>query len=93
MARTVNKAELVDVVAQKADLTKVAAKEALEALLETMPMSEDIRRIVVSGGSSIDLRDQALKEGMITLRRVGLNNALKGNTSMQEVLDITRLDK
>ncbi len=31
--RTVNKAELVDVIAQKADLTKVGAKEALEALL------------------------------------------------------------
>ena len=33
MARILNKAELVDVIAQKADLTKVAAKEALEALL------------------------------------------------------------
>ena len=31
--RTVNKAELVDVIAQKADLTKVAARDALEALL------------------------------------------------------------
>ena len=31
--RTVNKAELVDVIAQKANLTKVGAKEALEALL------------------------------------------------------------
>ena len=63
------------------------------ALLETMPMSEDLRRIVVAGGSSIDVKDQALKEGMIALRRVGLNNALKGNTSVQEVLAITRLDK
>ncbi len=31
--RTVNKAELVEVIAQKADLTKVAAGDALEALL------------------------------------------------------------
>ena len=31
--RTVNKAGLVDIIAQKADLTRVAAKDALEALL------------------------------------------------------------
>ncbi len=34
--RTVNKAELVDVIAQKANLTKVGAKAALEALLHAV---------------------------------------------------------
>ena len=36
MARTVNKAELVDIIAQKADLPKVKAKAAMEALLEAV---------------------------------------------------------
>ncbi|MBN1808043.1 MAG: Flp pilus assembly complex ATPase component TadA [Planctomycetes bacterium] len=62
------------------------------ALLETMPMTDAIRRIIVTGGSALDLKAQALKEGMITLRRVGLNNALRGKTSMEEVLSITMAD-
>jgi type IV pilus assembly protein PilB len=59
------------------------------ALLETLPMSERVRRIVVSGGSAIDIKKAALEEGMITLRRVGMLNALKGVTSIENVVAIT----
>ncbi|HHN46307.1 MAG TPA: type IV-A pilus assembly ATPase PilB [Planctomycetes bacterium] len=62
------------------------------ALLETLPMSESVRRLVVSGKTAIDIKDQGLKEGMITLRRVGLNNVLRGRTSVEEVLSITMND-
>ncbi len=59
------------------------------ALLETLPMTERIRRIVVSGGSALDIKKAGLEEGMITLRRVGMLNVLKGNTSIENVLAIT----
>lgn len=59
------------------------------ALLETMPMSEEVRRLVVGGKSTLDVRAQALEEGMITLRRAGLNNVLKGLTSMDEINAMT----
>jgi len=59
------------------------------ALLETMPMSPCLRRMVVQGRSSDELKDQALEEGMLTLRRVGLLNALRGVTSVEEVLRVT----
>ena len=62
------------------------------ALLETMPVTDNIRRIIVRGGSAIELKEQALKEEMITLRRVGLNNALRGKTSIEEVISITMAD-
>ena len=62
------------------------------ALLETMPMSEEVRRLVIKGKSALDVRVQALKEGMVTLRRVGLNNAVRGKTSIEEVLSITMPD-
>lgn len=62
------------------------------ALLETMPMTEEIRRIVVEGGSALDIRSQALKEGMITLRRAGLSNVLRGRTSIDEVGRVTLRD-
>ena len=59
------------------------------ALLETLPMTERIQRIVVSGGSALEIKKAALEEGMLTLRRVGLINALKGVTSVENVLSIT----
>ncbi|MBI4577084.1 MAG: type IV-A pilus assembly ATPase PilB [Planctomycetes bacterium] len=62
------------------------------ALLEAIPMSEEIKRIVIRGGSALDIKAQALTEGMVTLRRAGLMNASKGNTSMEEVLSQTMKD-
>ncbi|MBN1421823.1 MAG: Flp pilus assembly complex ATPase component TadA [Planctomycetes bacterium] len=59
------------------------------ALLETMPMTEDVRRSVVAGGTAIEIKDIALKQGMITLRRCGLLNAGRGKTSIEEVLRVT----
>jgi len=62
------------------------------ALLETLPMTDDIKRVVVDGGSGLDVKQAALKQGMQTLRRVGILNALRGKTSLDEVLNITMPD-
>ena len=62
------------------------------ALLETMPMDETVRRVVVGGGSALEIRDAALANGMLTLRRVGILNVLRGKTSLEEVLRVTQGD-
>lgn len=62
------------------------------ALLETLPMTDPIRRLIVDKASALDIKEEALKEGMITLRRVGLNNVLRGKTSIEEVCAITMID-
>ncbi len=59
------------------------------AILETMPVSEPIKRVIVDGGSALDIRKHALDAGMITLRRAGLLNVLKGKSSLEEVLRAT----
>ena len=59
------------------------------ALLETMRMSDSIRRAVVEGASALALKAQALEEGMITLRRAALLNAGRGKTSLEEVARVT----
>ncbi|MGE0192019.1 MAG: GspE/PulE family protein [Planctomycetota bacterium] len=59
------------------------------ALLETLPMTESIKRMVVAGRSAVDIRRQALENGMVSLRRAALNNAIRGNTSIEEVLRVT----
>jgi type IV pilus assembly protein PilB len=59
------------------------------AILETMRMREDIRRVVIEGGSALDVRGKALEHDMITLRRCALLNAMRGKTSIEEVLTMT----
>jgi type IV pilus assembly protein PilB len=62
------------------------------AILETMRMSEPIRRMVVERAHLADIKKQALSEGMLTLRRCGLLNASRGKTSLQEVEAVTMAD-
>src|SRR5205823_2794952 len=47
------------------------------AILETLPIKEDVKRLIVEGRSSLDIRNQALKGGMISLRRCAMLNALR----------------
>jgi len=63
------------------------------ALLETMPMKEGIKRLIIEGKSAIDLKRTAMRDyGMVSLRRCALLNALRGKTSIEEVLRITMPD-
>jgi len=62
------------------------------ALLETMPMTEAVKRIIIDGGSVLDIKYKALEEGMITLRRCGMLNAIRGKTSLEEVVQVTMVD-
>jgi type IV pilus assembly protein PilB len=62
------------------------------ALLETLPVSDKIKRMIIGGNSAIEIRNEAMQEGMITLRRCALLNAARGNTSIEEVLRVTLND-
>ena len=62
------------------------------ALLETMRMTEEVRRMVVDRANIADVKQQALDEGMLTLRRCALLNAGRGKTSLQEVEARTMAD-
>jgi type IV pilus assembly protein PilB len=59
------------------------------AVLETLPLTQRLCRMVVEGAAVDDMKRQALEEGMLTLRRVGVLNAMRGMTSLEEVLRIT----
>jgi len=62
------------------------------ALLETLTLSQDLKRMVVEGRSVAELKQKGLEEGMLTLRRIGVLNAMRGKTSLEEVLRITMGD-
>src|SRR5262245_5210529 len=62
------------------------------ALLETMRMTDAVKRMIVERAHLADIKAQALKEGMLTLRRCGLLNASRGKTSLEEVESVTMAD-
>jgi len=55
-------------------------------LFELLIMSEGIRRMLLSNASAGDIRTQALKEGMTTMKRDGMMKVKEGITSVSEVL-------
>jgi len=59
------------------------------AVLETLPINDDLRRIIIKGGTALDLKAEGLQHGMLTLRRCGLLNVMRGRTSLEEVLKVT----
>ncbi len=42
--------------------------------------------------SALEIKREAMRMGMITLRRVGLLNAMRGRTSLEEILRVTLED-
>ena len=60
-------------------------------IYQVMPISEDIQRIILADGSSLEIAKQAESEGVKSLRQSGLNKVRLGVTSLEEVLGCTNL--
>jgi type IV pilus assembly protein PilB len=58
-------------------------------LYEVMAMSPELRRMVLRGASVAELRDQAVAEGMLTLRMDGIAKIRNGVTTLEEVVKET----
>ncbi|HTS89794.1 MAG TPA: type IV-A pilus assembly ATPase PilB [Gemmatimonadales bacterium] len=58
-------------------------------LYEVMAMTPELRRLVLRGGSVAEIRDQAVVDGMLTLRMDGLKKIEKGTTTLEEVIKET----
>jgi type IV pilus assembly protein PilB len=56
------------------------------AMFEVMMVSEDIRELILSGATAVELRRKALEEGMIGLRQSGLQKIRDGVTTIEEVV-------
>ncbi len=55
-------------------------------LYEVMPISAEISEMILNRCSSTELKEQAVKEGMLTLRADGIVKLKLGLTSLEEVL-------
>ncbi|MDB6097185.1 MAG: type pilus assembly ATPase PilB [Francisellaceae bacterium] len=59
-------------------------------IYEVMPISAEIGRIIMSGGNSLHVAEQANLEGTWTLRRTALHKFKMGITSLEEVNRVTK---
>jgi type IV pilus assembly protein PilB len=62
------------------------------AILEVLPISESIRRLIIKRASATVLKNQAISEGMKTLRQAGIDKAYEGITTLEEVWRLTAED-
>ena len=60
-------------------------------LYEMLAFSDEIRDMILSGASSIELKRKAIEEGMVSLRMSGLQKIREGVTTLEEVLRETVL--
>ena len=59
-------------------------------IYEVLPLSPVIKKMIIEHKSDDELQKQAVAEGMITMMQDGLIKVLKGITSIEEILRVTR---
>ncbi|HBA35810.1 MAG TPA: type IV-A pilus assembly ATPase PilB, partial [Gammaproteobacteria bacterium] len=59
-------------------------------IFQVMPVSEAMGKIIMDGGNSMQVAEQAALEGVTDLRRSALNKVMAGITSLEEANRVTR---
>ena len=59
-------------------------------IYEVLGTSREIQKMIIGGNTSNEIQDQAVAEGMTTMLPDGLIKAIRGNTTVEEVLRVTK---
>ena len=59
-------------------------------IYEVLGTTREVQRMITENATSDQIQDQAIREGMITMQSDGLVKTLRGNTTLDEVLRVTR---
>jgi type IV pilus assembly protein PilB len=62
------------------------------ALFEVMPMWEEIREFVLNGASTTEIKREAIRLGMKTMRQAGITKISESITTVEEVVRVTAPD-
>ncbi len=71
------------------DACKQTGYKGRVGIYQVMPVTEEIKRIILKNGSSMDIAAQAERDGVLDLRKAGLLKVKRGLTSLEEVLAVT----
>jgi general secretion pathway protein E len=63
-----------------------------ECIMEVLPITDDLRSLVMKHATASEMRAAAVAEGMETMYENGLKKAVLGVTTIEEVLRVTRED-
>jgi type IV pilus assembly protein PilB len=58
-------------------------------IYEVMPMTDDMRQLIMRNGNSLDIAEQAQREGVRNLRQSGVLKVKSGITSLEEIEAVT----
>jgi type IV pilus assembly protein PilB len=59
------------------------------AIVEAMTITDEIRKVIIARGSSMEIGKIAVSQGMKTLRYVALDKVREGMTTLEQTLVIT----
>lgn len=59
-------------------------------IYETLGVSNAIQKLITANATSTEIQDEAIREGMATMQTDGLIKALRGITTVEEILRATR---
>ncbi len=62
------------------------------AVYEVMVMTDTLKEYVLNGASAAEIKQEAIRGGLATLRRSSLNKVLEGVTTMSEVYRVSSVD-
>ena len=57
-----------------------------------MPFKDRLREIVLQGGSTAEVKDEMIRDGVQTLRMAGLNKVQQGVSTIDEIVRVTAAD-
>jgi len=58
-------------------------------IYQVMPITEEMQRIILAEGSSLDIQKEALNNGVRDLRQAGLSKVRSGVTTLEEIITVT----
>lgn len=59
------------------------------ALYEVMPIKDELKELVLQGANSLEVKREAVRLGMVTIRQSGLEKVRQGVVSVEEVIRAT----
>ncbi|HEX5065783.1 MAG TPA: type IV-A pilus assembly ATPase PilB [Myxococcota bacterium] len=62
------------------------------AVYEVMELREELKEFVLNGASALELKREAIRLGMKTLRQSALSKLVEGHTTLKEVLRVSAAD-
>jgi type IV pilus assembly protein PilB len=68
---------------------KGAGYKGRVGIYQVMPITDEMRRLIMRGGNALEIADQARIEGVRDLRQSGLIKVKQGLTSLEEVMAVT----